>query len=241
LLASLLLAACGVPISAADLTLTPEATPETVDVTLFSQGAVSSQTGTSVQADPASRSLTALSALTPQPSLTPLASLTAGPSRTPTLTPVPSTPTPQGTPAPTTTPPAISGDLAMQALAIVNKYRTDSGRAPLQVDAALMASAASYARVMAENSWFRSGDPHTGPDGSQPEHRIARAGYGGRFGGETLTAGQGAASDAVYAWMISPAHAAIILSNAAVDVGIGHYYNPNDIYGHYWVLITGVR
>ena len=192
-LASLLLAGCGVPISAADLTLTPETSP-TPEVALV---AVSSRL---VDGDAALRPLGApassspLPALTAKPSASPAASGTAGPSSTPTITPTStSTPTatPFGTPPPTATPTPATGSIADQALAILNKYRTDSGRPPLRVNAALAAAANTYAKVMADNNWFYCGcDLHTGPDGSQPDQRVYRAGYTGQWKGEAIAGGQ---------------------------------------------------
>jgi uncharacterized protein YkwD len=243
-LASLLLAACGIPISAADLALTPEttSTPEEVAVSQF---AVSSR-GLVTPTDPSVRALATGPLLTPQPSLTPLKATTAttgtvgpGGTTTSTVTPV-STPTPPGTPAPTSTPSPSSADLVTEALNILNKYRTDSGRPPLRADPSLMAAAANYARLMSDNNWFYCGcDFHSGPDGSQPDQRAYRAGYQGRWKGEAIAGGQGSAQGAISTWLNSPPHAAIVLDSNAVDVGIGYYYNPNDFYHHYWVLTTG--
>jgi uncharacterized protein YkwD len=130
--------------------------------------------------------------------------------------------------------------MAAQALAILNKYRTDSGRPALRMDANLALAATSYAKQMADANWFTCGcDFHSGPDGSQPDQRAARAGYGGRWKGEAIAGGQSTPRDAINTWLNSPPHAAIILDPNAVDVGIGYYYKPGDLYGHYWVLTTG--
>jgi uncharacterized protein YkwD len=128
----------------------------------------------------------------------------------------------------------------MQAVQLVNQARANAGRPPLRVDASLMSAAAAYARQMAAANWFTCGcDFHVGPDGSQPEQRIARAGYPGRFKGEAIAGGQWDAQGALNAWLTSPAHAGIVLDSSAVDVGIGYYYSPGAAYGHFWVLITG--
>ena len=241
ILGPLLLAGCGVPISAADLTLTPEAS-STPEVLVAASSRI-------LGGDSAVRAPTAPSALlTPQPSSTPRAptspaSGTAGPTSSPTptgtLTPSPSG-TPFGTPAPTATAPS-AGALTAQALAILNKYRTDSGRPPLTVNAALAAAASGYAKQLADANWFNCGcDFHTGPDGSQPDQRVYRAGYSGLWKGEAIAGGQATAQDVINTWLNSPAHAAIILDPAAVDVGIGYYYKANDTFHHYWVLTTGV-
>ncbi len=247
LLASLLLAGCGVPISAADLTLTPEATatPEDVGVTQF---AVSSTGPAST--DPAVRALGSSSGLTPRPSSTAVSTRTPGPTGTPgpsstaTLTPtatLTATATPFGTPPPTVTSTPVTPDLVTEALNILNKYRTDSGRTALHLDPKLSAAAAAYAKYMADNNWFYCGcDFHTGPDGSQPDQRAARAGYTGSWKGEAIAGGQSSAQAVISTWLNSPPHAAIVLDVNAVDVGIGYYYKAGDIFGHYWVLTTGV-
>lgn len=241
LLASLLLAGCGVPISAADLTLTPEAQPTSVGV-VFGQTTLS---GRAADVAPAltPRSATVPGPLTTQAPLTPLATSSAGPTRTATVTSTPTptrTPTPFGTPPPTATATPNTVDLAMAAIEALNKYRIESGRPALRVDPNLMAAAGAYAKQLADAKWFSCAcDWHTGPDGSQPEQRMARAGYRGGFRGEAIAGGQASAQDAVVAWLNSPAHAAIALDSTAVDIGVGYYYNPSDFYGHYWVLLTG--
>ncbi len=234
------------PISAANLALTPE--PTAVDVTLLSQSTTSGR-ALDAPADSSQRGLTAPALLATQPGLTPIPSGTPGPSTTPvatrtaTLTPTPSTTptaTPFGTPPPTATPTPATGNVVQDALTALNNYRVQSGRAPLQVQPNLMAAAQSYARLMADNNWFYCGcDLHTGPDGSQPEGRIARAGYPGRFKGEAISGGQATGRDVINAWLNSPLHAAILLEVNASEVGIGYVAKPGDLYGHYWVLVTG--
>jgi uncharacterized protein YkwD len=144
------------------------------------------------------------------------------------------------TPAGSQTPAAILAATASDALAeetvrLINEARTAGGRRTLTVDASLTAAANAYARLMAERDWFG----HNGPDGSTPEGRIAAAGYAGRFQGEAIAAGQTTAQAALNVWLASPPHAAIVQSAAATRIGLGHYYQPGDVYGHYWVLIVG--
>jgi uncharacterized protein YkwD len=93
---------------------------------------------------------------------------------------------------------------------------------------------------MADNNWFYCGcDFHTGPDGSQPDQRAYRAGYTGHWKGEAIAGGQSSGQAAVNTWLNSPPHAAIVLDPNSTDVGIGYYYKAGDLYGHYWVLMTG--
>jgi uncharacterized protein YkwD len=69
---------------------------------------------------------------------------------------------------------------------------------------------------------------------------VRASSYRGSFKGEALAAGQANAQAAISTWLNSSAHAAIVLSPDAVDVGIGYYYGPGSYYGHYWVLVTGI-
>ncbi len=236
--------ACGVPISAEDLTETPEA--ETVGVQI-------SPASVRIAGPVSAADLTAIATVPPAatPSILGTASAT---SPRPAATQTPSTassalasgsPTPAGggsaTPAPTSTPSPSAADLTAQAVKYLNDYRTKSGREALRVDPNLSAAASAYARLMADKSWFLCRcDVHTGPDGSQPESRIAAAGYRGRFRGEALAAGQASGDQAIITWLNSGPHAAIVLDTSAVDVGIGYAYNPSDPYHHYWALVTAI-
>ena len=224
--------ACGVPISAENLDLTP-----TVEPTRFEAAFIVSAS------DIPTATQTPAPVGTPG---TPEATGTAAP--TVTGTP-PVAQTPVATPAVTATiqvllatpVPPSSGDPAADALKLLNDYRTGHGLSALAFNANLKTAANAYARLMADNSWFvYSRDPHDGPDGSSPASRVAASGYSGRFRGEALAGGQTSAQSAITTWLTSPAHAAILLDPSAVDVAIGYYFKAGDTYGHYWVLETGI-
>jgi uncharacterized protein YkwD len=137
----------------------------------------------------------------------------------------------------TPTPVAFSSvELAVQAVNLINQQRASRGLRALNASPSITAAAGAYARLMAEKNWFG----HDGPDGSTPQSRLTASGYTGSFKGEALAAGQSTAESAVAAWLASPAHAAIVLSPDAVDIGIGVYYRGGSAYGSYWVLTTGV-
>jgi uncharacterized protein YkwD len=231
-----LAAACGVPISASDLTSTPQ-----------SQAGVEIVAGVRGDPGPAVTAVSSLgSGVSANLTSTPLAS---GAARAVTVTVTPTalateTPTPSGAGSATVEPAATSTTsvtLPVDALKALNDLRTSRGLKPLQLNASLTVAAASYAKLMADKSWFTCGcDPHTGPDGSQPDRRVSAGGYKGLFRGETLAAGQTSGAAVVGAWLTSPAHANIILDPTAVDVGLGYAYNPGDPYRHYWVLETGI-
>jgi uncharacterized protein YkwD len=245
-LAPVLTVACGVPISAADLALTPEATPTAEESTVVA--VTSSSVGSNPSSDTSVRALSS-TAITPQASATAQTSGTARATSTAALSATQAgtatatrTPTPAGTPLPTETPSRQPSDMAADALTILNKYRTDSGRQPLKLDPALVAAANAYAKTLADNNWFYCGcDFHTGPDGSQPDQRVYAAGYTGRWKGEAIAGGQSSGQQAITTWLNSPPHAAIVLDPNATEVGIGYFYKAGDLYGHYWVLTTGTH
>lgn len=239
LLGSLLAVACGVPISAEQLALTPEATPTEPAVI------VAASDGSSSSADRVSVVTTSATSTATDGKATPLPSGTAVGTSTPGATGTPGTATPAQTGTPSVAAVAAlaapSGDLPGDAVKILNETRKAQGLPALRLNSNLAAAAMAYARLMADNSWFvYSRDPHDGPDGSSPDRRIAAAGYPGRFRGEALAGGQSSAQSAVDTWLHSPAHAAILLDPSAVDIGIGYYYKAGDTYGHYWVLETGI-
>ncbi len=228
--------ACGMPISAEDLTLTPpppdtpviESTQPVTRAPLVAAAAASTAAPVTSTATPAGTG-------TPSGSVTPNATGTVTGTVTATSTPDPLQPSPTVVATPT-------GDFPTQAFKILNDARVGKGLQPLTLNASLAKAAAGYACLMGDKSWFvnYATSPHDGPDGSSPESRIAAAGYTGRFRGETLAAGQTSAADVITTWDNSAPHHAIIFDQSAVDVGIGYCYKPGDVYGHYWVLETGI-
>jgi uncharacterized protein YkwD len=234
-------AACVVPISAYDQTQTPAA-PD-------AGGLLGPAALTREQASPETPvggALATASTSTPTPPATGTGTATPGTSVTPVTTGTPAataTATPRGTPGPSpTTASQPVGDLAAEAVKVLNDYRVSVGKAPFKVNPNLSAAAASYAKLMADRSWFNCGcDPHDGPDGSSPQSRVAAAGYTGRWRGEALAGGQKSAQEAINTWLNSPSHAAIVLDTVGTEVGIGLYYKPGDIFGYYWVLSTGIQ
>jgi uncharacterized protein YkwD len=227
--------ACGVPISAADLALTPTVSPQ------------QQRDEVSQRAVLATPTLTAVGTIVPGSAASLVAPTEiASPTDEPEATEEPEievaaavdTPTAQ---EPTPEPPSISAAGGVEeAVAYLNEYRASLGLSQLSVNGALMTAAGNYAQLMATYNWFYcSCDFHYGPDGSSPSSRIAAAGYSGRYLGEALAGGQGSARSVINGWLNSPAHAAILLNPNAVEVGIGHAYTSGDAFHHYWSLVTG--
>jgi uncharacterized protein YkwD len=83
---------------------------------------------------------------------------------------------------------------------------------------------------------------HKGLDGSTLVTRAEAAGYQAwSFLGENLAAGQPTPERVVDAWMKSPTHRANVLSNEAVEIGIGKAHNADSKYRVYWAMEIGTR
>jgi uncharacterized protein YkwD len=105
-------------------------------------------------------------------------------------------------------------------LTLHNEQRIAAGLAPLQISAALQASAQAHA----EDCAARGFGSHTGSDGSTSRQRIARIGFTGRFTGENWAFSR-TAERAFEMWFHqeSPTgpHRANIMSANYAEVGFG--------------------
>jgi uncharacterized protein YkwD len=239
--------ACGYPLSADELALTPS--PSSSDTGTFGQPAVplaaaaatvergpspvTAETGIAPAAATATATLVPISRAQPTATASPRppAATSTAPSSTPTPPPPSATAVASaGGPGP------AGGAQAQQAIEIINRIRAQANLSQLAVSPVLMQAAQDYARLLGERNWWG----HDGPDGSSPQARIARAGYSGYMKGEALSAGQNNAQAAVDAWMGSPAHRLIIYEPAAVEIGMGYFETSGASYCCYWVLVTGV-
>jgi uncharacterized protein YkwD len=107
-------------------------------------------------------------------------------------------------------------------LASINAARAAHGLEALTADPALAAVAQGHAGAMATRRYFLH---RSGPRGAGFRRRVGRAAGapGGRLG-EVLARGTGALGAPraiVQAWLASPTHRAVILSEAFTRVGIG--------------------
>lgn len=250
----LLATACGVPISAEEITATAESVRMSQQLSTIGEAAVSSRGS---EAAPDSRfsgtpsPVATLAALgtpaataSPGASVTPIATAspaaTAQTAATGTASPeaTPGTPEPSGTPTPQPTPGIPTSGFGAEVVNLVNKYRAEKGLAPLRADPYITTAANNYARLIATERANVMGLLHDGPDGSSPEQRLAASGYAGSFCGENLAAGQTNPQGALDVWKSSAGHNAILLASNPTDIGVGYFYNPNSVYKHYWVLMT---
>jgi uncharacterized protein YkwD len=110
---------------------------------------------------------------------------------------------------------------------LVNKQRTKHGLAKLRVGTRLTNAARAHSREMGEAQYFA----HDSASGETFARRLIRFGYvrtGYRFwkAGEDIYYGSGLYSSPVCvidAWMKSPAHRAVILTQCFRDIGVGVY------------------
>ncbi len=117
-----------------------------------------------------------------------------------------------------------------QLFLYINEARRQFGRPSLANVSPLNAAAQNHAADMAAYGYTA----HTGSDGSVPSERFIWHGYGAGYAGETTAWGFEEARQAVEFWVNSPGHRAILLNEAATDVGVGYFadYNAPNVW--YW-------
>jgi uncharacterized protein YkwD len=102
---------------------------------------------------------------------------------------------------------------------------------PLALNANLTASALAHSQDMAQHGQF----DHTGHDGSTPELRVRRAGYGPyRIIGENIAAGAMSAPQVTEGWLASPPHCENIMDGRFTQIGIAFAANLRASAGIYW-------
>jgi uncharacterized protein YkwD len=262
--ALLLVAACGVPISAEEITATAESQQTSQQLSAIGEAVISSKasevstpalgrfSGTPSPIATLGGLDTPEASSTPDGSATPSASVTGTPpasatpkagtlaaegdgTSTPEVTGTPETPTAIATASPQPTAAVPTSDFGAQVVNLVNDYRAANGLSRLTPDPYITTASNNYARDMATGNFFG----HVGLDGSTSEQRIYAAGFPGCFWGEAIAAGQPSPQDALAVWKASPPHNKILLDPQAVSIGAGYYYTGDSFYKNYWVLMTG--
>lgn len=115
---------------------------------------------------------------------------------------------------------------------LVNQVRAEYGLPPYTYNQTLAAAAQGHANYLAANGYYT----HYGSDGSSPQDRAARAGYGGWAGenyvaGTKLTPAQG-----VTWWRNSAPHFANMVSPRHTEAGVGFAFGHDQ---NYYVLVVG--
>ena len=115
----------------------------------------------------------------------------------------------------------------------VNNLRAAASAPALELNAKLIAAAATHSRDMSVQNrpW------HFGSDGSSPLDRTLRAGYEGVFLGENISETYETELETLSAWMADPATRDVILDPKATDLGFAYFQEPSGKI--WWTLVTG--
>lgn len=129
--------------------------------------------------------------------------------------------------------PGATAKLQFRMLDSVNSLREASGAAPVQLNPALTAAAATHAKDMSlqNRPW------HFGSDGSSPIDRVRRAGYTGGLVGENISETYETELETLAAWMEDENTRRVILSPAATDMGFSWLQEANGKI--WWTMVMG--
>lgn len=121
--------------------------------------------------------------------------------------------------------------LPMQLYWYINEARRQAGLGPVSLIPSLSVAAKQHTNDMAIFKYTG----HTGSDGTHPYERVARVGFReGGYAGETTAWGFRTPPEAVYFWLNSPPHRAILLNPLANQVGVAQTTNYNAPNVWYW-------
>jgi uncharacterized protein YkwD len=141
-------------------------------------------------------------------------------------------------PDPGPSPPQVTGLDAEETafVTLINQYRAQNGRAPLQVSVALTASSKWMSVDMATKDYFS----HTDSLSRDPFARMAAFSYTySGYSGENIAAGNASAEDTFTQWKNSPGHNANMLESSYNVIGVGRAYAATSSYGWYWTTDFG--
>jgi len=124
-------------------------------------------------------------------------------------------------------------EVTYRMLDSVNSLRQARGLAPLQLNAALNAAAATHSRDMAVQNrpW------HFGSDGSSPLVRATRAGYSGTLLGEDIAETYQTEIETLGDWMKQVGTREVVLNPAATDMGFAWFQESSGKL--WWTIVTG--
>ena len=110
--------------------------------------------------------------------------------------------------------------------------------AALALDPTLTQAALDHSRDMAEHDAF----DHRGHDGSTPNVRVTRAGFGPhRIVGENIAAGAMTPAEVTDGWLASPAHCENIMDSRFTLIGIAFAENLRTASGVFWTQDFAAR
>jgi uncharacterized protein YkwD len=116
---------------------------------------------------------------------------------------------------------------------LLNKARTDVGRAALTVNSTLMKTAQDHSLDMACNNFLS----HSGSDGSWIGDRLVRAGYPNSYYLEIIAIGL--PQDAMNQWRNDKTHWDALTNSRVTELGVGYVYSKFSSYGGYWTVDMG--
>jgi uncharacterized protein YkwD len=109
---------------------------------------------------------------------------------------------------------------------------------PLALDASLTRAALEHSRDMAQHDAF----DHRGHDGSTPNVRVERAGFGThRIVGENIAAGAMTPKQVTEGWLESPAHCENIMDSRFTLIGIAYAENLHTASAVFWTQDFAAR
>ena len=123
--------------------------------------------------------------------------------------------------------------IQVRMLESINTLRSVAGVPAVEMDANLIAAAATHARDMSiqNRPW------HFGSDGSSPLERVARSGFSGTLVGETISETYETELQTLAAWMEEDGSAGVITAPEATDMGFSWLQEDNGKI--WWVLVMG--
>ncbi|WP_298960701.1 CAP domain-containing protein [uncultured Methylobacterium sp.] len=117
------------------------------------------------------------------------------------------------------------------AAAAISRYRASHGLGPVTVDPSLIRAASFQAQSNAKAG-------HLSHEvGGTFDARLARAGFGGRYAAENLSAGSNTFDEVLRRWQNSPEHNRNMLMPQVRRIGVARVDAPGTRYKRYWALI----
>ena len=129
---------------------------------------------------------------------------------------------------------AVAGLDPVEALRLVNEYRSSKGLPALSLESHATVAAEILARDMANHDQMS----HVGPNGADLQRRLGMAGYRFKVAAENVGVGQRSFTQIVEGWKQSPPHSRNMLLADAKHMGIAYEYKPDTKYKTYWTLVV---
>ncbi|KMO35222.1 serine protease [Methylobacterium tarhaniae] len=117
------------------------------------------------------------------------------------------------------------------AAAAISRYRASHGLGPVAIDSSLI-RAASYQAEANARAGLLSHEV-----GGTFDARLKRAGFGGRYAAENLSAGSSTFDEVLKRWQVSPEHNRNMLMPQVKRVGIARVDAPGSRFKRFWALI----